>query len=1065
MNILDPATDIHKSTTLQASAGTGKTFLIENLIVRLLLEKDPMPIERILAVTFTRAATRDLKARIRSNIASIILLIEGKLRGEEVVLPPYIEIYSGQQALRLARRTLEHALLCFDRAEVFTIHGFCHKMLAEHLFEGDFCPTKGSSESALPKSHLLRVIRDYFRTEIKEPMFNAVELQSVIKLEGSVAALEKKLLHLVSQGIKIEGVPSFLEMNAAFVAQVDAMGWQSADEIFDQIFVECQKCKGVFNRKRELKPEIEKLFQNSATYLFLKDYESFISAGQELNKLFADHKSFLFKFFPLVDPYIPLTRMASGIFERFSREIEENELLSADDLLHAMRSALKSSEFIKGIQKRYSAVIIDEFQDTDPVQWEIFQTLFQKSSSHLMYLVGDPKQSIYGFRQADIYTYRRARESIERKETLTTNWRSTKELVDAQNALFSHSKQLFCLPREGDALPFEPAEASSKVRPQDGASAALTFWIAEEKGISLPRAEEELFLPKIVEEILRGGKPYSQNAILVADRFQAERVADYLRKASLSSVRQKRESLVETKAYMSLKIVLEGIVHPSNPSKVKLALMEKIFGWTEEALEALQIPETFAAAVFEFKRLRMILLEKGMSSLFYELFDSPLGRGLKALLSEEEGEHFYHDLLQIAEILFEQKNTPEGYLFFLNELSLLDLSDDPRLKRLPFGDEDAVRILTIHASKGLEFDRVFLLGLIKRNSEPERIIQVARKEGVRLCYVQEEDVEYQKFKDELDAEKMRQLYVAFTRAKYEVFCPIWTHKHTVVPATGSCMELFLEKCSLEEIATASPNIRLEKVYPAVIREQKEIKIDETALIAPEKFTLEFHRKEITSFSRLTKGKSFTVEKIAAVESTLLNPHTMPKGAEIGLVFHEIFENIPFNMSKLCDIEAYVLPYLKRGGFAEWKSVVAHMVESALHTDFGGFSFKDIKPQNALRETPFLFDRQEDMIKGVMDLIFEHDGKFYLVDYKTNWLGDNESFYNPANLERAMEQNGYNLQAALYLEGALRWISLFDKRAPKELFGGIFYLFLRGGENGVWKKFSISEINCCVKNIR
>lgn len=1073
MNILDTKVSIHQSTLLEASAGTGKTFAIENLVVRLLLEEDPLPIESILAVTFTRAAARDLKFRIRASLAAKLEAVEN---GRFEDLPDYMADYNTPEGLRFARRCLEHALFCFDRAQIFTIHGFCLRMLKEHLFEADFCPDPGSKDDAGDKLELLKTLRDYFRSEVRSPFYSAAELDLVIGHFGnSIQGLEKALMHTLSQSTAVINVASY-ETRKRMFERACSDNKEQFLSLLNRISL---NYKGLHNRKKEMKSDVAKLFDTVAKAVGEKDYELFLLNFDKLYSLFTlknlrsdaiepVENQKLKALYPLADPMVPFCRMAEGAKQLLKKRVAVQERLSCDDLLGAMRQALSHAPFLRAVQKRFKAAVIDEFQDTDPIQWEIFETLFADSSSHLLYLVGDPKQSIYAFRQADIYTYGKAFAKMERHATLDRNYRSQESVVVGLNALFSRAEQFFPLPKENSHLPFFPVKPSNRIVPKvftDG-KGSIHFWIVEQK-LSLTDLEENYFFPLISNEIQKLGAPYSQCAVLVSDRWQGEKLTKYLQKLEIPFISQRAENLVESHAFSALKEVLIGVIDSYDHSCIKRALATEIFGWTDKDLALLEDPLELEKIVFAFQHFRTILQQEGFVAFYQMLLQTRLDPKencvAEAILLREEGHAFFQDMQQIAEILFDQAVSPEGLVVLLDDFPLLAMDDDPRLKKRPVADEDAVQILTTHASKGLEFSYVFCLGLVKRNPEPDLLIP-QDIEGERVLAPAKKDSEsYKQYCAELDAEKMRQLYVAMTRAKYRVFCPVWQQKSPAQEGCSSPMELFLQKCNLQEAAAYCPEVTYENIASNPLLAKRSCKQSAFKLIQPKSIKLKFAKQQITSFSQMAlKAPSSLQQPPHDFSAANKTPHTLPAGSDTGTLLHKILETIPFTLSTLDEVIAFVDPFVSNTPYQEWKHVIGQMIFQALRSELNDFCLQDINPVKVVRETTFLVDGQQDMIKGVIDLVFEHEGKYYLLDWKTNWLGDKKASYGQADLEHAMASHDYLLQAKIYSEALFRWISLYDKRPFTELFGGVFYIFMRGMEYGIWKKLNFFEINCCEK---
>ena len=208
-NVLDRSLEIHRSYLLEASAGTGKTFSIQNLVVRLLMEPEgeegPLLLDKILVVTFTRAAARDLKIRIRKNIEEALIGLDGEDGHEAAKIPDYLKACreKGEQAVHLAKKRLRQALFLFDQAQIFTIHAFCARMLRQFSMESDTGLHMPPGDKPLPQSELFAIVRDFFRTEIRKEKFSPSQLESYLKGDAS----QNKLMTSDSEHAWIDSGP------------------------------------------------------------------------------------------------------------------------------------------------------------------------------------------------------------------------------------------------------------------------------------------------------------------------------------------------------------------------------------------------------------------------------------------------------------------------------------------------------------------------------------------------------------------------------------------------------------------------------------------------------------------------------------------------------------------------------------------------------------------------------------------------------------------------------------------------------------------------------------------
>lgn len=1172
-NVLERTQKIHSSYLLEASAGTGKTYSIENIVVRLLIDKAfPCTLDTILVVTFTKASTSDLKERIRGNIYKTLAILSKK---SEETPPDYLTslIEAGDENQLYAKQQLEQALACFEQAPIFTIHGFCHRMLKEYLFESDVGAALGESEEGISPSLLCSLIRDFFRTEMTEKLISLEQLQRLLTHTGSVEKLEKELYYLLTKGIAIAPQPAIQEHFKQFLAgmhEVKFLTKVNSEQILEDFELQAPLYRDICNKQKKPKEEHVAKVKRFAALLDkndwdLADFDVLIADGVYMAEVLqltnlcskklplppeqlhcpdlVDHLSRLLV--PSVaaarNPYFILSVLACRCKEMVQSYLQKKEIFGFDDLLMGMYKAVQQDDLAAKIRQRFTTAIIDEFQDTDPVQWEIFQRIFlPKNHAHgRIYLVGDPKQSIYGFRQADIYTYLKAGNALgkEIKASLDTNFRSTQPLVEALNALFCSDTApgLMALPRLGQTLTYHPVKSGAQATPQkfkDGRG-ALHFFSFEEPADShskkLADSEESYFLPFIAEELLQlqaQGIALSECAVLVADRFQAARLMNHLKAKSIPTVAQHSENLSATVAFAAMQELLQAILTPQRESPLKIALAGPLLGWTQHEIAALDDPLHLEPLIAKGMALRKIWLQKGFSAFFQAFLAStwlpteingrkeinsasPLNVA-ESLLSREGGLSLYHCIQQIAELLIEHevhgKLSPYKLIDALNEMRLLEKSGDQQIKQRTNPEKEGVRILTIHSSKGLEFEIVFALGVIKRSKAPSNFVPISHSGSLPVLTAVADchDPRYIHYALELDAEKIRQLYVAFTRAKQRLYVPLLfqTSGKDCEMGTASPIEIYLAMMGKPEVPFESiqeriPHLNAESSLAFIRTLGKNLAITlstaeeplqvqpfiendaEIHLQAPPEAKIMGAPCFMHSFTALSavgreeEDSAQTSDKTTFVElrppsdfeNADKSSHTLPAGSATGTLLHTLMESIPFEIATRGQHDHeflyFIEKFLKFTPYEAWHSVIASIVYNALSTPLAiGESLlclKDLQDNHCYREHGFVYSGSRDLhpelavrpgfLQGVIDLIFEHEGKYCILDWKSNWLGPDDSFYGQTQMESAMREHDYFLQAEIYKEALKRYLKLVDDRPFEELFGGVFYVFMRGLESG------------------
>lgn len=846
---------------LEASAGTGKTFAIEHVFVRLLLQgEEPLELNKILAVTFTKAAASELKERIRGNLETIL---------KKEPAWEYLRLFSKD-----SRQRLENALFEFDRCQIFTIHSFCFRMLREFALEANLCLNLTEPEPEVMPLPILRGLSDF--------------------LEGEIHSIEE-----------------------------------------------------------------------------IKQYKL---------------ETFIKTLWPL--PKYPKTKLQKAWAAKAKKIIADNELLSPDDLLVKMKEALEKRPFLEKVRAKYQAVIIDEFQDTDPIQWGIFAQAFPPSSLAAFYLVGDPKQSIYRFRNADLYTYLEAKNSFPKTGLyhLDTNFRSTPPLIHALNCLFE--REWIHLPKENKRLAYHPVKAGRDETWEVGDNKGAIHFYTKESDIDFIIGEIEALYPKL-------GR-YDAFAILVKDRYEMEEILPLLQKKEIPVLARSRVPIGQTEAFQAWKEFFYALLHPDQ-ARVLLA-------------------SPFFRTPIDLFQLKEVLEKEGVYSLFRSLDKLDLWTQIAA----QKG-FFYSDSVQIVESLLTwAKIHPFSPLALQLFLETFERSSPERRMA---GGEDAVQIMTMHSSKGLEFDIVFAYGLASKTPDSE-----------------EE-------KEELEAEKLRQLYVTMTRAKKRLYVPlppkerkenspielffhylpdgIESLKKIEFVTIGSEKRLFSREKDLQMLSEHNETVPQRELLEAGISVYGPVHKKRISLKPPKTFSVEQPRSSLLSFSALTQEAPFIAKEA-------LREGELPRSAETGVLIHRLFEHLFLRRlwkDKIA-IELLVKEELTGGPLALWIEEISELVQSAITTPLDGFTLQDLDEEEILTEVEFLYYRKPDYIKGVIDLVFRYHGKVYFIDWKTNWLKD----YTETSLRTEMEEHKYFLQADLYSEALYR---RFGK------LGGAFYYFVRG----------------------
>jgi exodeoxyribonuclease V beta subunit len=1124
---------------IEASAGTGKTFTIGLLYLRLLLglgEENaysrPLSVEEILVVTFTEAATAELRGRIRDNIHQLRLAcVRGKSSN------PMLQMLLGQiPDLPQAASQLLAAERQMDEAAIFTIHGFCQRMLNLNAFESGmlFEQELIEDEQALLKQSTA----DFWRRHCY-PL--SLDVARVIAAEWS--GPDNLLLTLrpwlQGESPRLKRPPTAEETlstrharNQARIAEIKQR-WQALSSEVESIITNSGVDKRSYSSKH-LPNWISKVTQwagsETLDYQLPKELERF---GQQVlfektkkgeapqHPLFEAIDAFLAEPLSLRD--VIISRALIEVRDAVQREKRLRALLGFDDLLSKLDEALQQPGGVllaETIRARFPVALIDEFQDTDPQQYRIFRALYINQPEQALLLIGDPKQAIYAFRGADIFTYLRARNEVSAHYTLDTNWRSSPEMVDAVNRLFSQLEAPFLF----SAIPFlpvnpAPSNQALKLLFDEQLQPALRFWLQPGEGVGV--SDYQQFMAQqcasdISRWLLAGqqgrallGKgetlrkvQASDITVLVRSRNEANLIRDALNALSIPSVYlSSRDSVYTTPEARELLWLLQAVQAPEQERLLRSALATSIFAIDAATLDAFsQNERDWDALVEQFAAWQQLWHQRGILPM---LRDVMIKRQLaENMLASDNGERRLTDLMHLGELLQEaaiQLDSPHALVRFLAQQIARPNSQAANQQLRLESDRHLVQIVTIHKSKGLQYPLVWL-PFAAGFREAASALYHDRESFAALLDVQGDEQSMALAEEERLAEDLRLLYVALTRSVHHCSIGIAPLIKGTRKKEG---DSDLHKSALGYLVQrgeAADSTQLSQQLQALNGAGIEVVAGELqageawqeGLTADEALSSRNVTRgladgwRVTSYSGLQQHSSsplldvmpsFDIDAAGeegSDEEMTLTPHHFPRGAAPGTFLHGLFESIDF--AETPD-DIWLEDQLLQSGYSlDWLPVVKAWITRVLHTPLNadGVMLSKISMNQRLIEMEFylpisnlltatdldaLLRRHDDlsqrapaldfrqvqgMLKGFIDLVFRWQGKYYLLDYKSNWLGNSHVDYTPQAMEQAMIDHRYDLQYQLYTLALHRYLQhrLRDYDYQRD-FGGVFYLFLRG----------------------
>ncbi|WP_416192596.1 exodeoxyribonuclease V subunit beta [Neisseria sp. CCUG12390] len=1053
---------IRDTNLIEASAGTGKTYGIAALFTRLIvLEK--MPVDKVLVVTFTKAATAELKTRLRARLDEVLQALESvenaaehsdglheycerEHPGDEFLKGLLAQALAQESQARLIVR-LKAAIGSFDNAAIYTIHGFCQRVLRDFAF---LCQTQFDVELADDsRERLLVPAQDFWRERISnDPM--AAELvfrhretpqtmlaeirpfvsrpylvfrrpdnglaaartdlqQTWENIQGRLKNIEETFWQAFDGGI-LSGTffkkPSYQNLFAALghAAETGRLPPSDADSL-----------KRLKNLRADVLPKKLKKNQSLSSQTEA-ELHGLGLLGEKLQAAAAEEEN-------------ALTLLKLDLLDHINRALAEQKKSrrerTFDDLLLDVHTALQpgnphAEALAEAVAGTWQVALIDEFQDTDPLQYQIFSRIFIRQNKPL-FLVGDPKQAIYSFRGADIYAYLQAAEDAQHHYTLSTNFRSHAKLINGISALFRQKNRPFVLENIGYG---EVAAARAESRLSPPRPAVQVRWLhgAEtdplNKDALRKRAAEYCAdeIASALNEAAEGhlnfkGRPLESGdiAVLVRTHNEGSMIAQALKSRRIQSVLLHRESVFASPEAQGLAALLEFWLNPRHTESLRFALSGVLFGYDAERLYALNQNEAQLLAWMDSAENAARRWQQQGIYAALQTFSAEHGIETR-LLSDGNGRSLtnYHQLLERLSEENEQSHSPASlHQWLLVQISLAENGSvgDSNVLRLE-SDEALVKIVTMHAAKGLQYPLVYCPFVWDAQDNKASCWQILHRGGGQselLAKHQLDEADQIQLADEETAERLRLLYVAQTRAEeqlniYAAHCQDTannTFAYLLEGRTDDTRESVTAAYEAERRngKAAAEMAMLKRNWQNFIERQSENKdtdfafTEDTPLpasyhsgsrthtqyqaadIPPRRFEYIRHtsftglsrhvkahdseREELQPGLDAAEGSIRPSENTAGDDSDDLSIHRFPRGTQAGLCLHEMLENLDFQVPA-AEQSGQVSETLTRYGFEEkWLPAVITLLDCCRETPISGKdTLSDIPPDNRLPEMGF-----------------------------------------------------------------------------------------------------------------
>ena len=1171
VTLLEPMTfPLFGARLIEASAGTGKTYTIASLYIRLLLghggkqygHGKPLSVEQILVVTFTEAATAELKGRIRQRIHAARLAF---IRGDtgDASIQSLLDDVDDHQAAALLLLDAERAM---DSAAIFTIHGFCQRMLVQNAFEsGARFDNEFITDETRIKS---QVVADYWRRHFYPLPISVAKLvrsywPTPQELYNQIRGyLSGKAIRLSVPALESDLVTAHQENFNRISAMKQAWQQQSSEAL---ALLQQALDNNVLDRRSYSSKNFPNWCNQVSDWAATTSEDYFVpDALQRFTQVTLADKTKsgeapTHPLFTLIEAFVaepvslksPLLAHAISVCRDLLADAkEQKQWLSFDDLLLQLSSALdvdQDGRLAARIRELFPVALIDEFQDTDPLQYSIFSRIYLPEPQCGLFMIGDPKQAIYAFRGADIFTYIQARNQVVDHYTLGTNWRSSADVINGVNQLFDRCDAPFIYQQD---IPFHPVKSAASPSDrhwslEEEPQPAITFWCSQqdllmsrsdynEKMAAATAAQIQTLLSMSQADQAKltssnESKAIARNniAVLVRTGYEGKLVKQALNQQGIASVYlSNQESVFTTAVAADVLRLLQAVHLPDDERLVRSALASASLALPLTYLDELNYDESLWESVnLEFRQYRELWQQRGVLPMLRGLLNQ---RQLaQQWLGLDDGDRLLTDYLHLGELLqnasieFESDVALIRWLSQSIEDSQSGLgSSEEQILRLE-SEEKLVQIVTIHKSKGLEYDIVLLpFAMNYRESSEAKYHDAEHNETVLDLNTTEEGQELAD-KERL-AEDLRLLYVAVTRAVYACYIGVEaTLKPRARTQTGKSSahrcalgyllqngqegEAYLLHQALNEFASTVGGIVISPP-PEPLSQRYIPQTEQSETLKYAHLQREIQRNwRMTSYSNLVKQHSHRSSLAAELERPGLdvdsaeeqdelsllpleeNIFNFPKGARPGTFLHGLFEQIEFTLPASSDKNSHVIRELmaQEQLEPEWFEVLSLMIDHVMSTPLDGkkLTLATIEPSQRLVEMEFLlpiellnapqlnrvisrydslsahasqleFMPVQGMLKGFIDLVFEYQGRYYILDWKSNHLGSHSEDYQQSRLEYAMIDHRYDLQYQIYTLALHRFLAsrIIDYDYETH-FGGVYYLFLRGidgcSSNGVF----------------
>ncbi len=1167
---------------IEASAGTGKTWTIAVLYLRLLLERGLSP-RQIVVTTFTEAAAQELRERLRDKLqwAALHADSHGEMEPGNGEDSRWLEARWRQDIAdrRHDLQRLRLALAAMDVAPIGTLHSLCRRILTDYPFACGVTLVMG--EMIAGDTLLDEVTGDLWRRLQQASADDEwVVLQQAAGIDLTLKTLQQQLQLCLAPGVTVR------VKSAAEIGQGPSSEWLAKlrDLVtHDEFFRKGSVLRRSWDELAKLIDDPSRVFTGPVIKALkeAQELKGILQVGKE-NADILDAAELSVQWADYIEDQLEQAQLrfwytlTAGARQAIQTRLQTRQQLTFDALLDRVSQILlresaggTTRPLADALFAAWPVALVDEFQDTDGLQYGILDTIYRDAQSHKrgrLVMIGDPKQAIYRFRGGDIHAYQRAAAEADSdgRLTLGVNYRSSAALVEAFNQFYRVGG--ITLSTDPDQqIRYQAVTASGRCQDEPytvaGQPCSQPLQIHYQSSCPAAAGERRAAALEVcanqIADLLQSGRHRiggtavqpSDLAVLLPTGKNISELRNQLQARGVPCVTSINSSVFDTDTARELQVVLYAVAHSADPGALRAAAITRLWGARFSRLQQWGAdPARWQSVTQVFRDWHRVWGERGVQAVVEALLEQLAPRYLATL----GGERVLTDLRHLGELLQEQAVTLTGKEALLAWFSTCreggaqsgDSAAEAAQLRIE-SDSRRVRLMTLHASKGLEFPIVFLPLLWDHSERRGSKLYVVSDPRTRQRTVEISPLAKQCELQDLQDERLRVLYVALTRAIHA--CHVYAlppqrckDGRTDKAATGttrSALDVMLERMVAPvlsaELSKQTPNIRWIDGWQPVER-HRFIAADaehsrRQARCLPAKLPGPLEaRHSFTTLTQPGRRGAMEAEASAADEddagnaaSLIADPQAVAdhpaapvpaqpdsgeahpplqalaavRGTDFGNAVHAVFEHraigvpmaeqyplIEFWLNTAGvhhqDLEQTALIELLAAriqgaleapldGSGQAGLCLAALPAADQRTEMAFYFILDRVSMKALRQAcaqhgePDLVPRSTQTLSGLMngkiDLLFQYNGRYHLLDYKGNYLGDSLADYQGDALLATMDQSDYRFQALLYTVAVDRYLRqrLGETYERRRQLGECFYLFIRAAglapAVGIWRQ--------------